>query len=299
MTDTSHLQTEQRNPRTLEMDTLPAAELAELLHAENFVPAEAVQRALPEIGRAIRAIAERLTVGGRLFYVGAGTSGRLGVLDASECPPTFGVDPSMVQGIIAGGDFALRNSIEGSEDDVSAGRRDLLERGPSRADVVVGIAASGRTPYVIGALDAAREMGVYAIAVVNVSSSAAADHADLTISAVTGPEPLTGSTRLKAGTAQKMVLNLLSTAAMIRLGKTYGNLMVDVRASNEKLRDRAIRIVMEAAGVDREIAANALLSAEWRPKIAIVMLITGTDAATAHDRLAVAGGYVRRAIEPV
>lgn len=296
MIDATRLQTEQRNPRTSEMDTLTVEELAAALHAENFAPAEAVQAALPEIARAIQIIFERLSDGGRLFYAGAGTSGRLGVLDASECPPTFGVETGLVQGLIAGGDYALRNSIEGAEDDPAAGAKDLRERGLTARDVVVGIAASGRTPYVIGALDAAREVGAYAIAVVNVRPSAMEAHADLAIAAVTGPEALTGSTRLKAGTAQKMILNLLTTGAMVRLGKTYGNLMVDVRATNEKLRDRAIRIVMAAAEVDRETALGALDAADWHAKTAIVMLLNGTDAPTARDRLAAAHGFVRQAI---
>jgi N-acetylmuramic acid 6-phosphate etherase len=297
MVDTSRLQTEQCNPRTTEMDTLEPAELAAVLHAENFVPAAAVQEALPEIGRAIEVIAERLRTGGRVFYVGAGTSGRIGVLDASECPPTFGVAPDLIQGVIAGGDFALRNSIEGAEDDPEAGASDLRQRGVSRADIVVGIAASGRTPYVIGALDAARHAGALTIAVVNVRPSEMESHADLAIAAVTGPEALTGSTRLKAGTAQKMVLNLLTTGAMVLLGKTYGNLMVDVRATNEKLRDRAARIVMTAAGADRDTAIQTLEAAGWHAKLAIVMLKTDDDPDAARARLAEAGGSVRRAID--
>ena len=193
--DTSQLQTEQRNPRTAELDTLSPAELVQALHAENYIPAEAVQKVLTEIERAIEEIAARLRAGGRLFYVGAGTSGRLGVLDASECPPTFGVEPGLVQGVIAGGDFALRNSIEGAEDDPGGGGRDLEDRGVSKEDVVVGIAASGRTPYVIGALKTAKLAGAYTIAVVNVHPSEMQQHAALTIAAITGPEALTGSTR--------------------------------------------------------------------------------------------------------
>ncbi len=293
---TGHLQTEARNPRTAEMDLLSPAELARVLHAENYRVAEAVEEALPDIGTAIEVISERLSGGGRLIYVGAGTSGRLGVLDASECPPTFGVEPGMVQGIIAGGDTALRSSIEGAEDEPRTGAADLLRAGVTARDVVVGIAASGRTPYVIGALEAARQTGAYAIAVVNTRPAEMEAHADLTIAAVTGPEPLTGSTRLKAGTAQKLVLNLLSTGAMVRLGKTYGNLMVDVAATNAKLRDRATRIVMEAAGVSPERAAEALESANWHAKTAILMARLGVDAEEATRRLQESNGFVRRAL---
>jgi N-acetylmuramic acid 6-phosphate etherase len=294
--DTRDLQTEARNPRTEAMDSLSSEELARVLHAENFAPAEAVQAALPEIARVIEAAAERMAGGGRLIYVGAGTSGRIGVLDASECPPTFGVPPGLVVGLIAGGDYALRNSIEGAEDDPAAGAADLRAIDVNEKDVVIGIAASGRTPYAIGALDAARAAGAFTAAVVNVSPSRMADHAEVTIAAVTGPEPLTGSTRLRAGTAQKMVLNLISTGVMVRLGKTYGNLMVDVRATNHKLRDRAVRIVTAAADADAAEARGALEAADWNAKTAIVMLRLGTGAAEAAARLESAGGYVRRAI---
>lgn len=290
------LSTEARNPRTAEMDRLPPEELARALHAENHAVADAVDAALPQIGRAIGEIADRMARGGRLFYIGAGTSGRIGVLDASECPPTFGVEPEQVCGIIAGGDTALRSSIEGAEDDPAAGARDLRERGLRADDVVVGIAASGRTPYVIGALNAAREAGAFTVAVVNVAPSEMERAADLTIAAVTGPEALTGSTRLKAGTAQKMVLNLLSTGAMVRLGKTYGNLMVDVRASNEKLRDRATRIVVAATGASREDARAALERCDWNAKTAIVSLRLGVGPEEAEARLKGAGGFVRRAV---
>jgi len=247
--DTSGLETERRNPETADIDSLQTGDFVRVLHAQNFRVAEAVSAALPAISTAIEVIADRLERGGRLFYMGAGTSGRIGVLDASECPPTFGVSAEMVQGIIAGGDSALRNSIEGAEDDSEAGEKEIPARGVRPVDVVVGIAASGRTPYVIGAIRGAKAAGAYTIAVVNVSRSRLESEADLTITAVTGPEAITGSTRLKAGTAQKMILNLLSTGAMVRLGKTYGNLMVDVAATNDKLKERAILIVMEAAGV--------------------------------------------------
>jgi len=295
-TGLDRLQTEARNPNTTEMDLLAAEDLARALHRENYAVANAVEKELPAIGQVIELIASSIAKGGRVFYVGAGTSGRIGVLDASECPPTFGVEPGLFQGIIAGGDVALRSSIEGAEDHPSAGAADLHSHGVKTGDVVVGIAASGRTPYVIGALDAAREAGAATIAVVNVHPSAMERHADLTIAAVVGPEALTGSTRLKAGTAQKMVLNLLSTGAMVRLGKTYGNLMVDVRATNEKLRDRAIRIVCAATSAAEEEARAALERTEWNAKTAIVMIRLEVTPDEAVARLEASGGFVRRAI---
>jgi N-acetylmuramic acid 6-phosphate etherase len=291
------LETEIRNPRTMNLDVLATADLVAALHAENFSIAESVAQALPQIAMAVDIISDRLGRGGRLFYVGAGTSGRLGVLDASECPPTFSVSNDMVQGVIAGGLDALTNSIEGAEDCPEAGAEDLKSRGVGALDVVVGIAASGRTPYVAGALDLATRCGAASIALVNVSNSLLSRHADITISALTGPEALTGSTRLKAGTAQKLVLNLLTTAAMVRLGKAYSNLMVDVRATNTKLRDRAIRIVMAAADVDWASAEIAVKDADWRTKAAIVMLKCGVSSEEANRRLDLAGGWVAKAIE--
>ena len=281
----SDLTTEARNPKTENLDALEIQELVSALHAENFGIADAVQRTLPEIARVVEILARRLGSGGRLFYVGAGTSGRLGVLDASECPPTFGVSPGLVQGIIAGGAAALTTSVEGAEDSETAGANDLRERGATASDAVIGIAASGRTPYVVGALDAAREIGAAVFAVTNVSHSELSRHAEITIAAVTGPEPLTGSTRLKAATAQKMTLNLLTTATMVRLGKVYGNLMVDVRATNAKLRDRAVRIVMTATGADRDAAEQALEEADGGAKIAIVALALGVSSEEARARL--------------
>ncbi len=295
--DLARLETETRNPRTAELDRLSTPDLVQALHAENYAVADAVAATLPQVTQVVDILAERLARGGRLFYVGAGTSGRLGVLDASECPPTFGVEPTLVQGLIAGGQTALTTSIEGAEDSRETGAQDLLARNASERDVVVGIAASGRTPYVIGALDAARVVGAATAAVVNVSDSELSRHADITLAAVTGPEALTGSTRLKAGTAQKLILNLLTTAAMVRLGKVYGNLMVDMRATNVKLRDRAARIVMAAAAVDREQAEAALAQCDWRCKTAIVMLRLGISAFEADRRLEATGGWVRAALE--
>lgn len=295
--DFSLLETEGRNPRTMALDALATPELVALLHRENSSVLQAVESVLPAVTRVVDVLSERLAQGGRLFYVGAGTSGRLGVLDASECPPTFGVSPDRVQGVIAGGATALTTSIEGAEDSPDMGAHAMRERSVGQKDVVVGIAASGRTPFVIGAMEVARRVGAFTVALVNVSASAMSAYADQTIAVVTGPEPVTGSTRMKAGTAQKLVLNLLTTATMIRLGKVYSNLMVDVRATNHKLRDRAARIVMAAADVDRDRADAALQAADGHVKIAIVMIRSNVDAAEAWQRLEAGGGWVRRALE--
>ncbi len=292
------LETEARNSHTMDLDCLATPALLALLHQENLAVMGAVEAALPEISTVVEVLAERLAVGGRMFYVGAGTSGRLGVLDASECPPTFGVSPDRVQGVIAGGPAALTTSIEGAEDSPETGGLAMRERGVGAKDAVVGIAASGRTPFVIGAMEVARRAGAFTAAIVNVSNSAMGAIADVTIEALTGPEPLSGSTRLKAGTAQKLILNLLTTATMIRLGKVYSNLMVDLRATNQKLRDRASRIVMAAADVDRGQAEEALRAADGHVKIAIVMLRLGVDAVAAWTRLEAAGGWVRAALLP-
>ncbi|MCW3053033.1 MAG: N-acetylmuramic acid 6-phosphate etherase [Chthonomonadales bacterium] len=297
MTDKlAQLETELRNPRTMDLDQLPTAELVKRMHEENIAAFTAVEKVLPQVTQVVDIVVERLGRGGRLFYVGAGTSGRLGVLDASECPPTFGVPKDLIQGLIAGGDTALRNSIEGAEDDADIGARDLAARDITSKDVVIGIAASGRTPYVIGALYAARAAGAFPVAIANVSHSLLAPHADITIEAVTGPEVVTGSTRLKAGTAQKLILNLITTAAMVRLGKVYSNLMVDVRASNVKLRDRAARIIMSATDADRPAAEAALEAADGQVKTAIVMILREVSAAEADRLLAAAGGWVGKIV---
>jgi N-acetylmuramic acid 6-phosphate etherase len=292
------LPTEQRNPATADIDRLSTLELVRLLNAQDATVAAAVERALPEIADAVDCIVDRIRAGGRLVYIGAGTSGRLGVLDASECPPTYNTPPGLVVGLIAGGDHALRHAVENVEDRPEAGADALREIDLTGRDVVVGIAASGRTPFVVGALAFAREIGAATISVSNVDAAAIGRGADIAIAAVTGPEPITGSTRMKAGTAQKMVLNMLTTGAMVRLGKTYGNLMVDVQPSNTKLRDRAVRIVAEATGIDRDDAAALLAQAGHDVKTAIVMGLLGVDAGAAHERLAAAGGVVRAATEP-
>jgi len=295
--DLSRLETEQVNQNTAMLDSLPTSELVATLHRENHTIAAAVDAALPAIAGAVDEITSRFKEGGRLYYIGAGTSGRLGVLDASECPPTFSVAPELVQGIIAGGREALVSSIEGAEDSREDGASDLKSVGLRPVDTVIGIASSGRTPYVIGALDYAREIGSYAVGVVNVSKAELEEHADCTIKAVTGPEPISGSTRLKAGTAQKMILNMITNSVMIKLGKVYGNLMIDVRPTNSKLKERAVRIVMAATGSDADKARSMLELTGWKPKNAIFVQKTGRSAQDAETLLADAGGHLREALK--
>lgn len=294
--DFTKLDTEQRNSRTMELDKLSTVDLVKALHAENHLIPKCIDPTLGELAKLVDATTERLNKGGRLLYVGAGTSGRLGVLDASECPPTFSVSPDMVQGIIAGGEKALTRSIEGAEDFSEQGEQDLEAMHVTETDVVVGIAASGRTPYVIGALKYARSKGAVTGAVVNVSEALLSQHADYVIAAVTGPEPVTGSTRMKAGTAQKLVLNLLSTSTMIRMGKVYENLMVDVKATNVKLRNRAIRIVAQATGAAHADCESALSSTEWQCKPAILMILLKISAEQALKKLDEVDGHLRAAI---
>ena len=291
------LPTEQRNPATTDIDTLSTLEMARVLNEQDATVAPAVARALPNIAESIDVIVDRIRQGGRLVYIGAGTSGRLGVLDASECPPTYNTPPELVVGLIAGGDHALRHPVENIEDRPEEGAAALRDINLTAKDVVVGIASSGRTPFVVGALAYAKELGAATISLANVENAVIAREADIAIAAVTGPEPVTGSTRMKAGTAQKMVLNMLSTGTMIRLGKTYGNLMVDVQPSNSKLRDRAIRIVTEATGLDRDAAVTRLQEAEGDVKTAIVMELMGISAAEARGRLDASDGVVRVAME--
>jgi N-acetylmuramic acid 6-phosphate etherase len=246
--------------------------MVKIINDEDKKIAMAVEKVLPQIATAVDIIAEKLSNGGRLFYIGAGTSGRLGVLDAAECPPTFGVDPDLVQGIIAGDNFALKNAVEGAEDNKNLAVADLTEKNFGAADILVGIAASGRTPYVLGGVEYAKKIGAVTVGVSCVENSALAKIVDIEITPVTGAEVVTGSTRMKAGTATKMVLNMLTTGAMIRLGKVYGNLMVDVRATNEKLRDRAKRIVIAATGCDETTAVEMLNRFDGRAKLAIDFL---------------------------
>jgi len=289
------LATEARNPASEGLDRLSTEQMLTVINAADREVAESVAAEIPNIAAAVDGIVARMEAGGRLFYMGAGTSGRLGVLDASECPPTFGVAPELVQGIMAGGDTALRNSVEGAEDDASLGAADLQAAGFTANDALVGIAASGRTPYVLGAIGYARSVGGLTIALSCVPNSAIAAAAELAISPVTGAEVLTGSTRLKAGTATKLVLNMLSTGAMVRTGYVYGNLMVNVQTTNAKLVDRAVRIVCAITGLDRDEAAR-LLEEAGSVKAAAVIHKHGLDRAAAEERLAQANGNLRRAL---
>jgi N-acetylmuramic acid 6-phosphate etherase len=290
------LTTEQLNPRTMEMDLLPIEAALERINDEDALVAPAVRAQIPAIARGVELVERALRRGGRLLYVGAGTSGRLGCLDAAEIPPTFGLPPDRIVGIIAGGDQALRHSVEGAEDSPDAGVAAMRDAGVGPADVVCGIAASGRTPYVLGALREARSRGAATIAVTTNSPSELDTLADVLVAPVVGPEPVSGSTRMKSGTAQKLVLNMLTTMAMVRLGKTYGNLMVDVRPTNEKLVERARRLIREVTGVGPEEAAGMLDAAGGETKTAILMALTGEDAAVCRRRLEAAGGVLRRAL---
>jgi len=292
----ANLNTEGRNPRTAELDTLGTRELLELMNGEDQRVALAVREVIPRIAEAAELVVAARRRGGRLIYLGAGTSGRLGLLDAVECPPTFGTEPEEVLGLIAGGEQAFVRAVEGAEDDPGLAVRELDAVGVGERDVVVGLAASGRTPYVIGGLRHARARGAATVAVSCNPDALISREADVVIEVLTGPEVLTGSTRLKAGTAQKLVCNMISTASMVRTGKTFGNLMVDVRPTNEKLVDRAQRIVADAAEVGREQAIAALEEAGGHAKTAIVMLLAGCDAARAAEMLDAAGGEVRSAV---
>lgn len=289
------LVSEARNPDTIEIDLMSTSEILGAMNREDRRAPEAVEKVIPQIALAVDRIVEAIRKGGRLIYMGAGTSGRLGVLDASECPPTFGVSPDMVVGIIAGGDHALRHPIEGAEDSLEEGPRDLKLIKLEARDVVVGIAVSGRTPYVIGALDYAKSIGATTVALSCNPDSTIARQADIAISPVVGPEAVTGSTRLKSGTAQKLVLNMLTTASMIRIGKTYQNLMVDLSVSNEKLEARAIRILTEVSGCTTEAAERYLALSDNNVKLAILMALTGMDRPTAETALTNSDGFLRRA----
>jgi N-acetylmuramic acid 6-phosphate etherase len=290
------LLTEQTNPASASIDTLSTESVLRIMNAEDRRVAGAVEREIPAIARAVDAIVAAFERGGRLFYLGAGTSGRLGVLDASECPPTFNVPPEKVQGIIAGGEAALSQATETTEDDPAAGARDLEVRGFTAGDVLVGIAASGRTPYVLGAVEKARRMGAVTVGISCTPDSELARAVEIAITPLVGPEVVAGSTRMKAGTAQKLVLNMLSTGAFVRLGYVYGNLMVSVQPRNQKLRDRARRIVAQAAGVTVERAGEWLAEAGGSVRVAIVMAKGGVSREDAERRLAAAKGRVSTAL---
>jgi N-acetylmuramic acid 6-phosphate etherase len=289
--------TEQENPRTANLSSQSSLEILRLMNEEDSLVAAAVGLVLPEIARAVDGIVQRLKAGGRLFYIGTGTSGRLGVLDASECPPTFGVGPELVQAIIAGGYDACHRAVEASEDDADSGVADLNARGFTGFDVLVGIAASGRTPYTVGAVKHAQSLGALTIAVTCAPGSPITGAAEISIVPLVGPEVLAGSTRLKAGTAQKMVLNMLSTTSLAKLGYVTGNRMTSVQTRNSKLRARAIRILTAETGLDRDAATTALDAAEGDIRVALVMSKTKSSAAEAHAALATAKGVVQTAID--
>ena len=293
----STLITEQRNPNSMNVDSLSALEIVQLMNQEDKQVPLAIEKCLPQIAQAVECIVAAFQQGGRLVYIGAGTSGRLGVLDASECPPTFGVSPEMVKGIIAGGERALRHPIEGAEDSKAQAVVDLQTIHFSSKDVLVGIAASGRTPYVIGALEYAKSLGSVTVSIASNPNSAMANIVDIAIDTVVGPEVLTGSSRLKSGTAQKLVLNMLTTASMILMGKCYQNLMVDVQASNEKLKARAIHIVMQATDCDKALAEETLKQADQNAKLAIMMILSGLDRAQAEALLEKHQGKLQLALK--
>lgn len=296
--DLSKISTEQRNPRTETIDTVGTEEMLRIINAEDAGVATAVAGHIPAIARAVDGIVERIKRGGRLIYIGAGTSGRLGVLDASECPPTFNTPPELVVGLIAGGDYALRHAVEHVEDQPESGARALRDIGMSEKDTVVGIAASGRTPFVLGAIEHANKAGALTVGICNSDGARLSELVQIPIPVVTGPEVVTGSTRLKAGTAQKLVLNMLSTGTMIRLGKTYGNLMVDVQPTNQKLQVRSVNIVRGATGVSEDQARHAL-ERGGDVKTAIVSTLLDIEPDAARKLLASANGRVRQAIQGV
>lgn len=296
MVDLSKMTTESRNPDTMDLDTMTPLELVTAMNREDRKVAEAVAKVLPQTAKAVEWVCQAFEMGGRLIYMGAGTSGRLGILDSSECPPTFGVDPGMVIGLIAGGDGAIRQAVEGAEDSQTLGIEDLKALSLSEKDVVIGIAASGRTPYVSASLSYARSIGCRTVAISCNQGSLIGESADLTIEPVAGPEVLTGSTRLKAGTAQKMVLNMISTGAMVGIGKAYQNLMVDVVQSNEKLRTRAENILMTATGIKREEARKLLEEAGGSVKLAVAMKLMGTGPKEAKKKLKESHGHIRACV---
>ena len=291
------LTTEARNPATENFDTMTPLELVTAMNQADATVPRAIEAVLPQVALAVEAIAQRLALGGRLIYVGTGTSGRIGALDSSECPPTFGTDPSMVQFLIAGGERALAHAAEASEDSAELGRSDMASKQPTAQDAVVGLAASGRTPYTISALSYAREQGATAIAITCIRDSALGQAADIAIEAEVGPEVLTGSTRLKAGTAQKQICNMLTTGAMAQLGYVYSNLMINLLLKNEKLVERGVSILQTLANVDQEKARKALHTADMRVQLALVMLNLGLGKEEAEQRLIKANGNVRKALE--
>lgn len=289
--------TEERNPRTLDLDVLDTLDLVKRIQAEDLEIAKAVERITPEIAKVVDIAAEKILAGGHVIYFGAGTSGRLGVLDATECPPTFGIDPQVVQASIAGGRDAMFQAVENAEDSDEMGMADAKALNVSKNDIIIGIGASGRTPYVMGALKAAKEAGAATVVIVNNPDSVMEKMADITLLALVGPEALTGSTRMKAGTAQKMILNLISTATMVRLGKVYENLMVDLKPTNHKLRERALSIICTICDVERHIAEGALVASNNKAKTAILMLKRKLGRVQAEELLTVCHHSLRQALK--
>ena len=297
MVELQKIATEQRNPNTMNIDTLSTLDMVKLINREDHRVADAVGEVTDKIAQAVDVIAEKLAAGGRLIYCGAGTSGRLGILDAVECPPTYSTDPETVQALMAGGYGAIFKAVEGAEDSKELGVEDMKNIHFSQKDVLVGIAASGRTPYVRGCMEYAKQLGAPTVAVTCCPGSELDQFADIGIAPAPGPEVVTGSTRMKSGTAQKMVLNMLSTGAMIKLGKVYGNLMVDVKPSNEKLIRRCVTIVCSAAECTEAEATKALEACDYRPKVAIVMVLRGVNADTACAMLQKAEGRIAKVLE--
>ncbi|MCD2345688.1 N-acetylmuramic acid 6-phosphate etherase [Clostridium guangxiense] len=289
--------TEQVNSSTKNIDTMSTIEILNSINNEDIKVAYAVKKEIPSIVKAVDIVSEKLKNNGRLFYIGAGTSGRLGILDASECPATYSTDPEIVQGIIAGGSNAVFTSIEGAEDDEDKGKSIIKERGINSKDVVIGITASGRTPFVIGAMKAAKRNGITTIGISNNKNSMINEEVDIKINPIVGPEVIMGSTRMKAGTSQKLILNMITTASMVKLGKVYGNLMIDLQLTNKKLLDRAVRIIEYAANVKSEKAKEYLEKSDFNPKIAIVMLKTGEEKDKSKELLQKENGFVTKAIE--
>lgn len=299
MTDLSRLTTESVNQDTIAIDECSTEEILRMINKEDQKVALAVEKEIPQIAEAVDIIYPALKSGGRMIYVGAGTSGRLGVLDASECPPTYGTDPTMVQGFIAGGDIALRSAVEGCEDDAEAGQQLVVDCNVTAKDVVIGITASGSASYVIGALKKARELGAKTIGVTNNKANDFDTYCDVCIAPVCGPEVISGSTRMKAGTSQKLVLNMLTTSVMVKLGKVYGNRMVDLRASNKKLNKRSIRMICEITGADEETAVHWLDKAGRSTKLAIMCILSGCDVEESKTLLEQNNGYLKSALNSI
>lgn len=297
MIDLSKLSTEQRNPNSMNLDQMTPLEIAQLMNSEDTKAVESIKEVLPQVAQTITYATESLRNGGRIIYLGAGTSGRLGVLDAAECPPTFGVPAEMVVGLIAGGPSAFLKAVEGAEDSTTLCAEELKEINLTQKDIVIGLAASGRTPYVLHGLKYAKSIGCKTVAIACTRNSDIGKEADLAIEPVTGPEVLTGSTRLKAGTAQKLILNMISTGSMVGIGKVYQNLMVDVQQTNEKLKVRAQNITMEATGCSRETAETTLEKANGEVKTAIIMILLGVDYDVAKERLRESCDKIRTAVE--